>query len=131
MDTRVKPRMTTEYVEPLRRLNPELLQRRHHPLRRLHLDDKRLSGFQQALEAGEDRGPAMAAAGEDVVVDRPVVCLDQRQLNGFAGTLDFVGYQRWAELLDQRRPVDIPGDGEPARRVAFDHLAADVDRTVR
>jgi hypothetical protein len=80
--------MTTEYVEPLRRLNPELLQRRHHPLRRLHLDDERLSGLQQALEAGQDRRPALAAAREDVVVDRPVVRLDQCQLDGVAGTLD-------------------------------------------
>src|SRR4029077_17897728 len=37
----------------------------------------------------------------------------------------------WPELLDQRRPVDIPGDGEPARGIAFDHLAADLYRAVR
>src|SRR6476646_5404894 len=45
----------------------QFLQRCQHSLRRLHLDDHRGAGFQQALQAGEDRGPAGAAAGQDVV----------------------------------------------------------------
>src|ERR1700682_5985105 len=54
-----------------------------------------------------------------------------RQSDGVAGTLDLVGHQRNAELLDQGRPVDVPGDGELARGNAFDHFTADVNRTVR
>src|SRR5258706_16434128 len=107
MDTRSSPRMTTEYVEPLRRPDPELLQRLQHPLRRLHLDDKRLSGLQQALEAGQDRGPALTAAGEDVVVDRPIVRLNERQPHCLARRLHLIGHKRWPELLDQRGPVYV------------------------
>src|SRR5437016_4864922 len=123
--------MTTEYVESLRRPDPQFLQRFEHPLRRLQLDDKRLSGLQQALQAGQDRGPALTAARENVVVDRPIVGLGQREPNGLGRWLDFVGHERRAELLDQRRPIDVPGNGEPARRVACDHFAADMNRTVR
>src|ERR1700687_2404840 len=113
------------------RLDPELLQRLEHPLRRRHLDGERFSGLQQALQARQDRGPARTAAGEDVVADRPVVRLGQGQSHGGAGGLDLVGYQRRAELLDQSRPIDVEGNGQLARRVAFDHLATDVQRTIR
>src|SRR6266581_5472171 len=125
------PRMTTEYVEPLRRGDPHLLQRRQHPLRRLHFYRQRFSGLQQALQAGEDRGPALTAAREDVVIDRPVVRLDERKLHSISRLLDLIGHERDAELLHQRGPVDVPGDGELLRRIAFDHFAADVNRTVR
>src|SRR5712664_3203537 len=123
--------MTTDYVEPLRRGDPHLLQRRQHPLRRLHFYHQRFSGLQQALQAGEDRGPALTAAREDVAVDRTVVRLGQREPDRIAGTLDLIGHERDAELLHQPRPVDVPGDGELLRRIAFDHFATDVNRTVR
>src|SRR5258708_3183596 len=48
-----------------------------------------------------------------------------------AGALALVSHERRTELFDQRRPVDVEGDGELAWRVAFDHLAIDVQRTVR
>ena len=47
-----------------------------------------------------------------------------------AGGLDLVGHERLPELFDQRRPVDVEGEGEFVRRIAFDHLAADVQRTI-
>src|SRR5258707_6266855 len=97
--------MTTEYVKPLRRLDPHPLQRLQHPLRRLHLDDKRLSGLQQALEAGQDRWPALTAAGEDVVVDRPVVRLNERQPHCLARPLDLIGSKRWTQPLVQLGPI--------------------------
>src|SRR2546423_9101004 len=104
--------MTTEYVESLRRPDPQFLQRFEHPLRRLHLDDKRLSGLQQALQAGQDRGPALTAARENVVVDRPVVGLGPRPPNGLARRLDLIGHKRRAEPPDPRPPNDGPSDGE-------------------
>src|SRR3984893_11789693 len=115
----------------LRRRNPQFLQRLEHLLRRLHLDDEGFAGLQQALEAGEDRRPAGTAAGQDVVADRPVVRLGHGEPDGVAGRLDFVGDERRPELFDQRRPVDVEGDGEFARGNAFDHLAADVERATR
>src|SRR5882724_7277895 len=123
--------MTTEYVEPLPRGDPHLLQRRQHSLRRLHFYHQRFSGLQQALQAGEDRGPALTAAREDVAVDRPVVRLGQREPDRIAGALDLIGHERDAELLHQPRPVHVPGDGELPRRIAFDHFTSDVDGTIR
>ena len=108
----------------LRHPDSQFLQCRQHSLRRLHLDDHRAAGFQQALQAGEDRGPAGAAAGQDVVADRTVVRLDQRQLHHVPHGLDLVGHQRRAEFFDQRRPVDVEGDGKLPQGIAFDHLAA-------
>ena len=85
------------------------------------------AGFQQALEAGEDRGPARRPPDRMSSSIGAVVRLRQRQPDRIAGRLDLVGHQGRAELLDQPRPVDVPGDGELARRIAFDHLAADMD----
>ena len=48
-----------------------------HPLRRLHRDDRRMRGFQQALQAGQDRRPSpgdavqqLAALGEVLIGER-------------------------------------------------------------
>ena len=89
-----------------------------------------LAGLQQALQAGEDRGPARASAGQDVVADVAVMRLQHRQLDRVARLLDLVGHERRPELFHQRRPVHVPGDGQLLRRIAFDHLAADMHRAV-
>ena len=57
-------------IRPLRRLDPHRLQRFQHPRWRRHLDLRRLARFQQALQPRQDRGPAGAAAGKDVVAER-------------------------------------------------------------
>src|SRR6516164_3564656 len=92
------------------RPDPQRFQRLEHALRRGELDDQRLAGLKQALEAREDRGPARASAGEDVVAERPVMGFGQRQPYRLARRFDLVGDEGRTELLDQRRPVDIEGD---------------------
>jgi hypothetical protein len=44
--------------------------------------------------------------------------------------LDLVGNEGGPEFFYQRRPVDVPGDGEAFRRIAFEHLAADMHGAV-
>src|SRR5215207_430829 len=57
--------------------------------------------------------------------------LQHRQLDHVAGLLDFVGDERRPELFHQLRPVHVPGNRELVRRIAFDHLAADMLRAIR
>src|SRR4029079_9693939 len=83
-------------------------------------------GLQKALQAGQDCRPAGGSAGQDVVADVAVVGLQHRQLDGVTGLLDLVSDERWTELFHQRRPVDVPGDGEPLQWIALDHLTADM-----
>src|SRR5258707_14802365 len=57
-------RCTASGTRSLRRRDPHFPERLQHLRRRRHLDGKRLAGFQQALQAGQDRGPAGTSAGE-------------------------------------------------------------------
>ena len=103
----------------------------HPRRRRAYRDDRRGSGLEQALQAGEDCRPAEAATGQDVVAKRPVVRLDQRQLHHITHRLDLVGDERGPKLFHQRRPVDVERERELPRRLAFDHFARDVRRPIR
>src|ERR1700680_2809485 len=105
----------------LRRRDPDGLQRCQHALWRRHLHGQRLSGLEQTLEAGEDRGPALPAAFEDIVAERAVMRLDHCQPHRVAGLLDLVSDEGRPELLEQPWPVDVEGDGEPLQWLAFDH----------
>src|SRR6202007_3146211 len=92
-----------------RHRNPQRLERIEHALRRRHLYYQRLAGLEQALQTGHDRGPSLTSAGEDIVAQRPDMGLGQRQLYRVAHRLDLVTNEGWAELFDQRRPVDVEG----------------------
>ena len=56
--------------------------------------------------------------------------LGERQLDCVARLFDFVGDERRPELFDQSRPVDIEGEAELPRRIAFGDFARDVQRAV-
>src|SRR5262249_12861773 len=66
----------------------------------------------------------------DILADWTVMRLGQGQADGLAGRLDLVGDERRPELFDQRRPVDVERHRQLPRRLAFDHFARDVQRSV-
>src|SRR3989442_1645215 len=69
-----------------------MLHRLQHLLRRLYLDDDDgPPGFEQALEAGHNERPALAAAGQDGVGNLPLMRFGHREAHGAVERVDLKG----------------------------------------
>src|ERR1700692_1526114 len=84
-------------------------------------DLKRLSGFKDALEAGQDGGPSPGDAFEKLAALGEAL-MGQRQLDEFAIWLKHEGRERGEFVSIPVRLID-ERIGQPPRRVAFDDLA--------
>ena len=57
--------------------------------------------------------------------------LGHGETDGIAGAFDLVGDNLHAEMFGETVPVDVERGRQLPRRIALDHLAADVNRAVR